>query len=627
VTEPVRQRVAAAIALPASDARADWDARVLIRRGSGESARDGILAPPDRLTAEAGRGQVSLRWTPVPGAIGYVVHRAAAREGPWEPLDHGGGDHLVMPPDPYADTTGEPDVPAWYAVASTAGVESRPGRLSEPVTATATNEGEALVEIAVDCGATVGGFQRPWRPMIGSEHLSLLLSEDRLGGRPLGRDFSDALRMAHQDLGVQAVRAHGILLDELGVYRVVAGRPVHDFAGVDQVYDRLVGLGLAACVELSFMPRDLASDPSKTVFDYGAIVSPPSDLARWEALVRDLTAHLAGRYGLQELRDHWSFEVWNEANLEVFWSGDQADYLALYDASARAVRSVDDRLKVGGPSSAAGGWLATLVDHAAEAGVALDFLSTHTYGNPPFDAAEAARSRGRPELPAWWTEWGPGPTHFAPVGDTVFAAAFMLRGMKAAQGRAELLSPWVVSDHFEELGRPPALFHGGFGLLTVGDLRKPRWWALRMAEALGDERLAVEVRGDGAESLVDAWATRDEDGGIGVLCWNGTLDQSLVDGAAALQRRIQLRLSGLREGGYELTHRRVDEAHSNIRAAWEALDGAGWPTDDQWERLRAADRLDELGEPRSLTPVGGSLSISFELPMPSLSLLRLIPRV
>ena len=68
------------------------------------------------------------------------------------------------------------------------------------------------------------------------------------------------------------------------------------------------------------MPRDLASDPTKTVFDYGAIVSPPRDWDRWEALVRELAAHLVDRYGRDEVR-RWAFEVWNEANLEVFWSG------------------------------------------------------------------------------------------------------------------------------------------------------------------------------------------------------------------------------------------------------------------------------------------------------------------
>ena len=104
------------------------------------------------------------------------------------------------------------------------------------------------------------------------------------------------------------------------------------------MYDHILSLGLTPVVELSFMPRDLASDPTKTVFEYAAIVSPPKDRDRWYHL-----------------------------------------------------------------------------------------------------------------------------------------------------GRIEALGYWVVSDHFEELGRPPALLHGGFGLRTVGELRKPRWWALALLELTSRE--------------------------------------------------------------------------------------------------------------------------------------------
>ena len=81
------------------------------------------------------------------------------------------------------------------------------------------------------------------------------------------------------------------------VYREVDGDPVHDFSGVDRVYDHIRSLGLYPVVEVSFMPHDLASDPTKTVFDYDAIISPPKDWERWHDLVRDLTAHLVERYG------------------------------------------------------------------------------------------------------------------------------------------------------------------------------------------------------------------------------------------------------------------------------------------------------------------------------------------
>ena len=113
-------------------------------------------------------------------------------------------------------------------------------------------------------------------------------------------------------------------------------------------------------------------------FAYEAIISPPRDWGRWAELVRALTAHLVERYGLEEVRDRWSFEVWNEANLDVFWSGTAEEYLRLYDVTVAAVREVDDQLVVGGPSSAAAQWVELLLEHVSGTGAPVDFVSTHT---------------------------------------------------------------------------------------------------------------------------------------------------------------------------------------------------------------------------------------------------------
>ncbi len=109
----------------------------------------------------------------------------------------------------------------------------------------------------------------------------------------------------------------------------------------------------------------------------------------------------------------------------------------------------------------------------------------------------ALRRHDRDGIPVWWTEWGVGSTHYGPVHDGPIGAPFVLSGFLDAQQRLDALAYWVISDHFEELGRPPRLFHNGFGLLTVGNLRKPRYWAAHLAEQLGDHVLAATLDGDG----------------------------------------------------------------------------------------------------------------------------------
>ena len=138
----------------------------------------------------------------------------------------------------------------------------------------------------------------------------------------------------------------------------------------------------------------------------------------------------------------WGFEVWNEANLEVFWNGTQAQYHLLYETAARAVKAVDPRFRVGGPGSAAAEWVGPLLEHCRENDVPIDFVSTHTYGNAPLDFRPDAFLRaatGKPEPEILWTEWGVTPTHFHRVSDSVFSAPFVLRGMKSALGRP---TPW-----------------------------------------------------------------------------------------------------------------------------------------------------------------------------------------
>ncbi|WP_327580538.1 hypothetical protein OHA25_31265 [Nonomuraea sp. NBC_00507] len=585
-------------------AHRDWQDRIGQASGEIAAASRPDLEAPTGLRAVPGAGAVTLTWDPVPGAIGYLVHRDG------EPIGQPDVDVPAVPSCRYVDTgRGAAD----YAVAAISAMDTI-GPLSPAVEAGPAASARE-VSVHVDARRTSGDLPRPWKLMVGSEHLSYLLNTEETGGRPIGEELTEALRITRDELGVETVRAHGILCDDLGVYK--QGN-VYDFSGVDRVYDTVTGLGLRPVVELGFMPRDLAADPSKTVFGYEAIISPPKDFEAWGDLVRALVEHLAARYGIHELIDHWAFEVWNEPNLAVFWSGTPEEYFLLYDVTAAAVKNVHPDLRVGGPASAANGWIEELLAHVAESGAALDFLSTHTYGNAPLDWRPALARHGR-DIPIWWTEWGPTPTHFHGIGDGPFGAAFLLHGMKSAAGRIGALSHWVASDHFEELGRPPRLFHGGFGLLTVGNLRKPRFHALALAARLGDAELPATLEGDVAG--VEAWAARHDDGRIGVLLWNGTLNHSQATGAPELARTITLTVDGLDGRPRTLTHHRIDHDHSTIEAVWHAMGGGDWPADEQWDKLRAANTLDELDPPATVTGTG--VTLRFDLPMPGVSFIEL----
>jgi xylan 1,4-beta-xylosidase len=607
-------------------ARLDWEQRIGLPSDQPLTGTADLPAPTG-LRSHDGVGHVLLDWTPVEGALGYLVHRAESADGPFEPLDHQGGDVLAVPHPPYADTMVRPGHGYWYKVATW--TDAGPGPLGEAVRGRALGRGvePAEVTVHVDAAAAPAELPRVWSRMIGAEHFSLLVwEEEGPGGSDVAAEYTRGLEIVRDELGVRTVRAHGTFLPENVAVREDGS---FDFSGLDEVYDRLLATGLQPVVELSFMPRELAAHPGSTVFQYAAINSVPADWDRWGELCRALTVHLRERYGADEVAG-WEFEVWNEANLEVFWTGTQAEYHRLYEVAVRAVKGVDPRIPVGGPGSAAAKWVGPLLEFCRENDVPIDFVSTHTYGNAPLDFRPQTRSfadaTGRPEPEILWTEWGVTPTHFHRVSDSVFAAPFVLRGMKAALSSTDCLAYWVFSDHFEELGWPPRLFHGGFGLLTVGNLRKPRFWALRLLSDLAGGRVPAEVTGDGARALTDALATRAADGStVDVLVWNGTLDQTRIDGDAALDRTAAVEVGGLPPGSaYEVSVRRVDAAHGNIKAVWDGLGGGDWPDAGQWAALRAADHLP--AEPLGTVTAGpdGSVRLTVDLPMPGIRALRLL---
>jgi xylan 1,4-beta-xylosidase len=605
---------------PRADARTDWERRIYRRLTETTQADPASELPaPAGLTAGAGNGFVRLEWQPVPGAAGYVLERGRgdSEEAP-SIVSHGGSDVPAVVDHAFADTGVEDDVTYRYRVGAVLGNEHPVWHWSDPVEGSTSGRAGGDLTAAVDAAGDAGELDRVWW-LVGTERLTQLRFGDLGKGHQIGEEFTEALRIAHADLGVTAVRAHAILHDDNHVVtRAGDGSLSFDFTIVDDLYDQILALGIHPVVELGFMPEAIARDPEQTVFEYRGIISPPGDWAEWHQTVGALAAHLVERYGIDEVA-RWGFEVWNEPNLEVFWTGTQDDYLRLYEEAARAIKDVDPRLTVGGPSTAASEWVEALAAYAEKHALPLELATTHTYGNLPLDFRGVLDDHGFGDADILWTEWGVGSTHFGPIHDGVAGAPFVLSGMQSAQGRMKALAYWVVSDHFEELGRAPRLFHDGFGLLTLGNLRKPRYWALHLAAQQGDHVLPSSLDGDGADVLVRTWATRHDDGTLDVLVWNGTVNADLVHGDPRLVRDVTVVLHGLSAPGYEVEVSRVDEQHSNIRAV---ASDADWPDEGEWSRLREADHL-HTDKVEDLVPTSGAGSVSVTLPQPGVVRIRL----
>jgi len=211
-------------------------------------------------------------------------------------------------------------------------------------------------KVVIEAHAPGSPFPHFWEQTFGSGRAILTLRES----------YRSDLREVKKVTEFRYVRFHNILHDEVGVYdEDEQGNPIYNFSYVDQIYDGLLANGVRPFVEISFMPKKLAARQDVHPFWYKPIVSPPKDYAKWDALMRALAQHLVERYGIDEVAQ-WYFEVWNEPNID-FWTGEpkRATYFELYDHTARALKAVNSRLRVGGPATSSAHWVDDFIRHTA----------------------------------------------------------------------------------------------------------------------------------------------------------------------------------------------------------------------------------------------------------------------
>ncbi len=138
-------------------------------------------------------------------------------------------------------------------------------------------------------------------------------------------------------------------------------------------------------VELGFMPDDLKKTDETIFWWKGNISPPPKDMKLWTDLVEEFIKHCINRYG-QRVVETWYFEIWNEPEYAyVFWSGTKEEYFEFYKETTLAIKSISDKLKVGGPAITHGtifgsNWLEDFLNFCkAEKLPPLDFISIHIY--------------------------------------------------------------------------------------------------------------------------------------------------------------------------------------------------------------------------------------------------------
>jgi len=355
------------------------------------------------------------------------------------------------------------------------------------------------------------------------------------------------LKLVQENCGFRYVRFHGLFHDDMFVYRVEEGREIWNFQYVDELFDRLLAIGVKPFVELGFCPGDLATEKG-TVFWWQANGSPPKDYAKWSELVQRLVRHCVTRFGIEEVVT-WYFEVWNEPNLNPFFRGTKSQYFELYRVSVETIKSVDPRLRVGGPATSnfvpdsrfAGEtedlsqhklvttaadldalkwqpvWLEEFLAFCERERLPVDFVSVHPY---PTDWALDEHGTGRkltrgvnatrsdlelvrrmvekspfPRAELHLTEWNSSSSPRDFTHDYLQAATYVVKANLESIGWVDSLAYWTFTDVFEENGAGDTAFHGGFGMINYQGIVKPTFHAYRFLATLGDRCLEQRIGG------------------------------------------------------------------------------------------------------------------------------------
>jgi xylan 1,4-beta-xylosidase len=504
--------------------------------------------------------------------------------------------------------------------------------LAANVSALRSQTPAATETIRIDANAQPTPFPHFWEQTFGSGRAILALRDS----------YRKDLRSVKDITAFQEVRFHGIFDDEVGLYdpdrkpvqfaqmknataATADNAGIYNFSYVDQIYDGLLEQGIRPFVELSFMPKQLASDPASIhPFWYHPNVTPPRDYAQWDAMISAFARHLVDRYGIDEV-SHWDFEVWNEPNID-FWRGKpaQSSYFELYDHTALAIKKVNTRLRVGGPSTAQAAWVGDFLRHCKENNIPVDFASSHVYANDtakdvfhtdeviPRDkmVCRAVRkvhdeitSSPLPSTPLIFSEYNASYANEPNVTDSVYMGPWLATTISQCDGLTQAMSYWSFSDVFEEQGVVRTPFYGGFGLVAEDNIPKPAFNAFAMLHQLGDRRIPL--------SSDSALATRRSDGSVAIALWNyappdGTGASYAVPPASrGPSKTFTLQLAGT-AGNASATILRLDEDHGNVVKTFDSMGRPAFPSRNQIAKLREAGRA---APPENTSLKAGSLTL------------------
>ena len=432
------------------------------------------------------------------------------------------------------------------------------------------------------------------------------------------------------------------------------------------MYNLALRAGLRPILEISTTPPALASGndligTSGTVWYGGAgpnrSVPNKGGWGRWLALMDSIVTHCEKKWGVEEVRNNWYFEVWNEP---TWWYMGFEKYIDLYDYTATGLKQGDSLVRVGGPAAegtntiTGGREFQLLLDHCrrginaatGKTGTAIDFLTYHWYSNNSVPIGITGALLNANNLvtmhkavtdtlrrnyswfkgPVFIDEYGPSSS--TPVcRDHQSSATWIVKTIHLLNESGPqyppppMLAYWALSDLYEEFqNKLQALSfqEGNYGMLLRGsssyqnswDIPKPPFQAYRLLHRLGD--FEIQSSGGTTGNGVNLVATGDSSNNkLQILVYN---HYASATQSSAPADSVTLTVGAIpwKSGTAVVEHYCVDTTHSNSYTAWVALGKPAVPSNAQWDALRSASQLERYDSTTTTTLTGNSFTKTFK---------------
>ncbi len=433
---------------------------------------------------------------------------------------------------------------------------------------------------------------------------------------------------AQHEIGFEFVRFHGLFDEDMRIYHEdEQGQAQFDFTYISLLFDFLMEQKLTPFIEFSFMPPLLAQEQTR-IFDRPSVIAGCRDLMRWELLVRATMQFLLGRYGKDALL-RWRFTVINQ-NYVHLGCLTAEEFAQLYAVTWRAVKSVDARLKFGGPGCfaeqvAQPEGLPAFLEMAQEQACLPDFLTVQSYphlhvsdplfmdftisqrsapavlsDDPSFmlhtlEVVEQFAARfGLHDCEFFFAECNSTLWQRDLSSETCYKAVWLAKNLCETMGRA-VFGYWLLTDLMEERAMLESVFHGGYGLFTYNGIPKAGYHAMRLVSALGDRQIAA----------APGWILTSGASGYQLLVYNYCHYSNLYryryqrleqpqDAYTVFEPgeniRYQFLLSGLPDGIYRIERRIISRQNGSAFDKWLELGAPCYLRTDELRYLDEASR-------------------------------------